>query len=216
MDQPIAAMRKTYTHAELGEQAVDPDPIAQFARWFDEARASGVIEANAMIVSTVDADGRPSGRTVLLKGFDADGFVFFTNYESRKGQDLATNPNVALTFYWAPLERQVRIEGTATQVPSEQSDAYFASRPEGSQIGAIVSPQSSEIPDRAWLEARVSALTEARDAGTPLERPETWGGYRVRPSEIEFWQGRPDRLHDRIRYHVDASDGSWAHVRLAP
>ncbi|MGN6485793.1 MAG: pyridoxamine 5'-phosphate oxidase [Thermomicrobiales bacterium] len=215
MNDAIADMRQSYERAELGDHAIDADPIVQFGRWFEEARASSVIEANAMIVSTVDAHGRPSARTVLLKGFDADGFVFYTNYESRKGRELAANPHVALTFYWAALERQVRVEGIAEKVAPELSDAYFASRPPGSQIGSIASPQSEEIPDRAWLEERVASVAHAVDEGVPLERPETWGGYRVVPSGIEFWQGRPDRLHDRIRYRRD-EDGTWTPVRLAP
>ncbi|MGC4107463.1 MAG: pyridoxamine 5'-phosphate oxidase [Thermomicrobiales bacterium] len=211
MKHAIADMRQSYERAELGDEGIDADPIVQFARWFEEARASSVVEANAMIVSTVDETGRPSARTVLLKGFDAEGFVFYTNYESRKGRELAANPFVALTFYWAALERQVRIGGRAEHVPSEQSDAYFAMRPEGSRIGAVASPQSEEIPDRSWLEERVATLAE----GVPLKRPANWGGYLVRPDEIEFWQGRPSRLHDRIRYRRDA-DGNWTHARLAP
>lgn len=215
MTNAIADMRTSYQRATLGDHAVDADPIVQFGRWFEEARASSAIEANAMIVSTVDAGGRPSARAVLLKGFDADGFVFYTNYESRKGQELAANPHVALTFYWAALERQVRIAGVAEKVSPALSDAYFASRPEGSRMGAIASPQSREIPDRAWLEERVAAVARAVAEGAPLERPESWGGFRVRPAEIEFWQGRPDRLHDRIQYRRD-EDGTWTHVRLAP
>ncbi|HWK79512.1 MAG TPA: pyridoxamine 5'-phosphate oxidase [Thermomicrobiales bacterium] len=215
MNDAIAAMRQSYERAELGDRAVDTDPFVQFGHWFEDARASSAIEANAMIVSTVDANGRPSARTVLLKGFDPDGFVFYTNYESRKGRELAANPHVALTFYWAALERQVRIEGRAEQVSPELSDAYFASRPPGSQVGSIASPQSAEIPDRAWLEARVASIAREVDAGASLERPSTWGGYRVVPSAIEFWQGRPDRLHDRIRFDRQ-EDGTWTHVRLAP
>ncbi|MGB3328652.1 MAG: pyridoxamine 5'-phosphate oxidase [Thermomicrobiales bacterium] len=215
MNQAVGDMRTSYERATLGDQEVDQDPIAQFGAWFAEARLSSVIEANAMILSTVDGEGHPSARTVLLKGFDADGFVFYSNYESRKGHEMAANPHVALTFYWAPLERQVRITGTVETIAADRSDAYFASRPVGSQIGAVASPQSTVIPDRAWLEERVAAVTASVEAGAPLERPAWWGGYLVRPAEIEFWQGRPSRLHDRIRYRLDA-DGRWSHARLAP
>ena len=215
MNHTIDAMRKTYERARLGDQDVVDDPIAQFATWFEEARASSVIEANAMIVSTVDGAGQPSARTVLLKEFTGAGFVFYTNYESRKGREIAANPHVALTFYWAPLERQVRVLGVVEKVSPERSDAYFASRPEGSQIGAIASPQSAVIPGRAWLEERVDTLIHDHEAGAPLGRPDHWGGYLVRPTEFEFWQGRPDRLHDRIRYLRDER-GAWYHERLAP
>lgn len=215
MNASLANMRTTYERAALGDQAVLADPFAQFAVWFAEARASSVIEANAMNVATVDADGRPSARTVLLKAYDEEGFVFFTNYESRKGHDLAQNPNVALTFYWAALERQVRITGVASRISASESDAYFDSRPEGSRIGAIASPQSAEIPDRTWLEERVATVRAEFAAGSALVRPAGWGGYRVHPDTIEFWQGRPNRLHDRIVF-TRVEDGNWKHIRLAP
>lgn len=215
MNRAVGTMRTSYERATLGDQEVNADPIAQFAIWFEEARTSTVKEANAMILSTVDSEGHPSARTVLLKGFDADGFVFYSNYESRKGREMAANPFVALTFYWGPLERQVRVTGVVERVPAGLSDTYFESRPEGSRIGAVASPQSEEIPNRAWLEERVSKLTASLEEGEPLKRPEWWGGYRVRPVEIEFWQGRPNRLHDRIRFLRDET-GSWTHARLAP
>jgi pyridoxamine 5'-phosphate oxidase len=210
----ISDLRKEYTLHGLSEAEADPDPIGQFARWFDQAIAAGLVEPNAMTLATVGADGQPSARVVLLKSFDARGFVFYTNYLSRKGRDLEIDPRVALVFYWPDLERQVRIEGTATRVAADESDAYFASRPPGSRIGAWASPQSRLIEGRESLEREVARLTQAFGDG-PIARPPHWGGYRVSPSVFEFWQGRPSRLHDRLRYRRD-SEGEWIIERLAP
>ena len=205
--------RKEYDQGALDEATADSSPIRQFALWYDAAVAAGVPEPEAMTLSTATPDGRPSARIVLLRGFDDRGFCFFTNYESRKGHELAANPHAALTFHWTILERQVRIEGRVERTSAPESDAYFASRPRGSQIGAWSSPQSQVIPNREWLESRVEqmAATFGDDA---VPRPAFWGGWRLRPISVEFWQGRPSRLHDRLRYAQQA-DG-WSVVRLAP
>lgn len=210
----LAAMRHEYMQGALDEQSVAASPMAQFTYWFEEARAAQLIEANAMIIATVSNTGIPSARTVLLKRFDEDGLVFFTNYESQKGRELASNPQVAALFYWAALERQVRVTGLARLLPATESDDYFHSRPLGSQIGAVASPQSEVIPDREWL-ARRFAATE-RDAVTAgqVERPAHWGGVLVEPEQVEFWQGRANRLHDRIRYRRVGT--AWVIERLAP
>lgn len=207
-------LRKEYTLRELDERYALPDPIAQFQIWFNEAVGSGMIEPNAMTLATVSRDGRPSARVVLMKDFSAEGFVFYTNYESPKGLDLDTTGLAALVFYWPELERQVRIEGTATRVADDEADAYFAGRPRGAQLGAWASPQSRVIDGRAELETRLAEV-EQRFGEGPVTRPAWWGGYRIVPTMLEFWQGRPNRLHDRIRYRRKP-DGTWLIERLAP
>jgi pyridoxamine 5'-phosphate oxidase len=209
----VSALRKEYTRAGLTESDVDPDPTEQFRRWFDEAIRANLHEPNAFALATAMSDGRPSARIVLLKGFDGRGFVFYTNYEGRKGRELEANPRAALLFYWGELERQVRIEGTVSRISEEESDAYFASRPRGSRIGAMASEQSRVVEGREVLEDRVEKL-EREYEGRDLPRPDFWGGYRVEPDVFEFWQGRENRLHDRISYR--RSDGGWGIERLQP
>lgn len=210
----IEDLRKDYTAGGLTEADVDPDPFRQFALWFEQARTATGHEPNAMTVATVGADGVPAARILLLKGFDERGFVFYTNYESDKGRDLAENPRAALLFYWPELERQVRISGDVERVSREDSERYFHSRPRGSQISAAISRQSEIIPGRDVLVEAVARLEqEQADGEIPL--PDFWGGYRVSPSWIEFWQGRPSRLHDRLRY-LRGEDGTWQIVRLSP
>lgn len=209
----IAAIRKDYILASLTENDVDQDAIKQFSRWWNEALASHIDEINAMTLATASAEGVPDARIVLLKGFDEKGFVFFTNYESSKGRQLAANPRAALVFFWKELERQIRISGLVEKVSAEESNDYFNSRPEGSRLGAWASPQSTVIPDRTWLENREEELRKQFD-GKAVTRPEHWGGYRLRPLSLEFWQGRASRLHDRIRYVRKGE--SWKIERLAP
>ncbi|GAB3957234.1 pyridoxamine 5'-phosphate oxidase [Spirosoma harenae] len=213
MASTISDLRNEYTLSGLDIADVLPDPIAQFQNWFDAALMAKVPEPNAMHLSTVTADGRPDGRIVLLKGVSDAGFVFFTNYESRKGKELTGYPFAGLTFFYPDLERQIRIEGRAEKVSPEESDAYFNSRPRGSQIGAWVSQQSEVIPDRDVLENRQHEL-DVQFANQPVPRPPYWGGFRVVPDTIEFWQGRPSRLHDRIRYRKE--EGNWIIERLSP
>lgn len=208
----IADIRTDYKHGALDEDHAAADPIDQFSRWWDEALRAEVLEPNAMTLATADADGKPAARTVLLKGFDAQGFVFYTNYESRKGRELAENPRASLLFFWPELERQVRIDGAVARVSAEESDAYFASRPLASRIGAWASPQSQPINSKAWLMARAAEMG-LRHGLTP-DRPDHWGGFRVKPIDIEFWQGRPSRLHDRLLYQQDGT--LWQRSRLAP
>jgi pyridoxamine 5'-phosphate oxidase len=208
----IQDLRQEYKRGALDEAHADADPIRQFGRWWDEALAAEVLEANAMTLATASATGVPSARTVLLKGFDERGFVFFTNYESRKGEELAANPQAALLFHWRELERQVRIEGTVERVAADESDEYYRSRPLASRIGAWASPQSRPISGRAWLVARAAEMG-LRHGPSP-GRPPFWGGYRVQPTALEFWQGRPSRLHDRLLYTL--AGGAWTRTRLAP
>lgn len=208
----IADLRREYMRASLDEQDTDADPIRQFERWFHEALQADVPEANAMSVATVGANGRPSSRVLLLKDVGAGGFTWFTNYESRKGQELAANPFAALLFFWSELERQVRIEGRVERVSAADSDAYFQSRPLGSRIGAIASAQSRAIDNRQILEQQFLHTEEQYGENPP--RPAHWGGYRLVPDRIEFWQGRSSRLHDRILYALH--EGSWQRQRLQP
>ncbi len=209
----VPDLRKEYTRAGLSKSGADPDPVEQFRRWFDEALAADLHEPNAMTLATATPGGRPSARIVLLKGFDERGFVFYTNYEGRKARELEDNPDCALLFYWGELERQVRVEGRASRIPKEESDAYFASRPRGSRLGAWASEQSRTIESREALEHRLRELEE-RYGGAEIPRPPFWGGYRVEPDSVEFWQGRENRLHDRLIYR--RSEGGWKIERLQP
>jgi len=209
----IAQLRKSYERAELDEAASLPDPLAQFERWLSDAIDAELPEPNAMTLATVGAEGRPSTRIVLIKGFDARGIVWYTNYESRKGRELALNPFAALQFHWVELERVVRIEGTVERVDAAESDAYFASRPLDSRIGAWASPQSEVISSRTVLLA--NAARHAAQFMLSPPRPPHWGGYRLSPAAWEFWQGRKSRLHDRLRYRPDGQ-GGWIRERLAP
>jgi pyridoxamine 5'-phosphate oxidase len=210
----LADLRKTYSRGSLDAADVDRDPIRQFDTWFAQALDAQLPEPNAMTLATVDAQGRPSARIVLIKGVDARGFVFFTNYDSRKGREMAANPSASLLFHWIELERQVRIEGRIDKTSAEESDTYYASRPLGSRIGAWASDQSQPLANREALEAREREMTAKFGDNPP--RPPHWGGYRLVPDVIEFWQGRPSRLHDRIVYSRAGADGPWRIERLAP
>lgn len=212
-DTSIADLRRAYTRADLSEHDADPDPIRFFERWFGEALHAEVREPNAMTLATIGAEGQPAARIVLLKGVDAQGFVFFTNYESRKARELEAHPRAALVFWWEGLERQVRIEGTVEKVDAAASDTYFASRPRGSRLGAWASDQSRPLPNRAVLEQKMAAADEAYPGDT-VPRPPHWGGFRLMPTLFEFWQGRASRLHDRLEY--TPAPGGWTIRRLAP
>jgi len=208
----IGSMRTSYEQAELDEHDAQHDPVAQFERWFTDAVAAKLPEPNAMTLATVDQDGRPSTRVVLIKSFDQRGLVFFTNYDSRKGHELAANPQAALQFHWVELERVVRVEGRVEKVSAAESDAYYQQRPLDSRIGAWASPQSQVISSRAVLVANAAKISARYGLNPP--RPDHWGGYRLVPDRWEFWQGRKSRLHDRLRYRL--VDGRWVRERLAP
>ncbi len=214
MQSDIAGIRKTYSQKTLSENEVEADPIRQFDKWWQEAIISAIDEVNAMTLATASMDGIPSARIVLLKGLSEKGFVFFTNYNSYKGKQLVENPKACLVFFWKELERQVRITGIVQKTSAQESDEYFYSRPQESQIGAAVSPQSSIVESREWLEARYTEL-QIQVVESPVQRPDHWGGFVVKPVIIEFWQGRPSRLHDRIEYSLQ-DNGAWKIERLAP
>lgn len=213
MPRPVAALRNEYIRSGLHKSDADLNPVDQFREWFDEALNAGLHEPNAMTLATATPDGKPSARVVLLKGYDERGFVFYTNYEGRKAKELEANPNCTLAFYWGELERQVRIEGRAARVRAEESDTYFASRPRGSRLGAWTSRQSHAIESREELEECLRAL-ETKYEDREIPRPPFWGGYRVESESIEFWQGRENRLHDRLLY--TRRDGGWEIQRLQP
>lgn len=214
MDKTLADLRKDYTLQDLSETAIDPNPVIQFKQWFEQALAAQIPEPNAMTLATATPDGKPSARMVLLKDFDEQGFVLFTNYKSHKGQELAANPQAALVFWWAELERQVRIVGTVEKISPQQSDSYFEMRPPNSRLGAWASNQSQVIVSREVLEEQLEEF-QRQYANQEVPRPPHWGGYRVIPREIEFWQGRPSRLHDRLLY-TRWDNGSWKIERLSP
>ena len=210
----LADLRREYTKGGLRRADLDPNPMVQFQKWFEQALNAQLVEPSAMTLATADKGGNPSARTVLLKALDERGFVFFTNYESRKGCELAENPNAALVFHWAELERQVCVAGAVTKVLRAESEKYFAMRPRGSQLGACVSKQSSVVTDRSFLEARLQEL-EKEFAGRDVTTPLHWGGYVLAPHRLEFWQGRPNRLHDRFQYSQQLT-GAWHIDRLSP
>lgn len=213
MDDKIASIRKDYSHTNLLESEIDADPIKQFGKWWKDAFDAKLPEVNSMTLATASTDGFPSARIVLLKDFSEQGFSFFTNYNSFKAMQLAENPKACLVFFWRELERQVRVTGITEKLSGTESDAYFDSRPEGSRIGAITSPQSQVIESREWLDEKFQTVSHSLE-GQKIQRPAHWGGYIVKPVIIEFWQGRPSRLHDRIQYTLE--DGKWRIERLAP
>jgi pyridoxamine 5'-phosphate oxidase len=214
MKGDIASIRKNYSHKKLSEKKAAADPFRQFAKWWKQAVAASIDEVNAMTLATASADGLPSARIVLLKDFNEKGFSFFTNYDSFKGKQLAENPRACLVFFWKELERQVRITGFVEKLDEKASTEYFGSRPAESQAGAVASPQSRVIENREWLEEQYKAVKLITE-GKKIERPDHWGGYIVKPVIMEFWQGRPGRLHDRLQYSL-VDDGSWKIERLAP
>ena len=219
MPTDVAALRRQYTLATLDERDAPDDPLTLFGQWFDEALAAEVDDPNAMTLSTVTSEGLPAARIVLLKGFDERGFTFYTNRQSQKGHDLAAVPHAALTFWWGALQRQVRLAGPCTLVSDEESDAYFASRPRGSRLGAWTSPQSQPIADREALETQLREVQQRFGEEGAVPRPPHWGGYRVAPQTAEFWQGRASRLHDRLRYRLAGdtrAQAGWLLERLAP
>jgi pyridoxamine 5'-phosphate oxidase len=211
----LASLRENYTQGGLDESTASPNPILQFEKWFADAHSAGIREPNAMTLATATPDGLPSARIVLLKEVSELGFVCYTNYESRKGRELAENPHAALVFFWAELERQVRVEGTVTRLPRTQSEAYFTSRPKGHRLGAWASPQSSVVESRTILETRLRELEERYRGTEEVPTPDFWGGICIQPVRIEFWQGRPNRLHDRLCY-VKEAGSAWRLERLAP
>ena len=218
MTRDLSSLRETYERAGLRRRDLAPDPIAQFERWWDEWAATEPYDAAACVLATASPDGQPSARFVLCRGFGPDGFVVYTNQRSRKGADLAANPKAALTFGWLEVSRQVRIEGEVTVVDDATADAYWSSRPRGSRIGAWASDQSHPVADRAELDRRQAEIEDRfglDDDGPPIERPRYWGGYRIALGRVEFWQGQPNRLHDRFEYRPDL-DGTWQITRLAP
>jgi pyridoxamine 5'-phosphate oxidase len=214
MPPSLAELRREYTRSGLNESDLLPDPIAQFQRWFDDALQAGLAEPNAMTLATVGADGQPSARILLLKGVDAAGFRFFTNYEGQKARELEASPRAAMVCFWAELERQVRVTGTCSKLSREESESYFRTRPRGSRLAAWISRQSSVIAARSVIEEEMKRI-EAEHPGEDIPLPPNWGGYVLAPQTVEFWQGRPSRLHDRLRYSR-ATDGAWKIERLAP
>lgn len=214
-DDLLRQVRKEYKRAGLEEANTPLRPIDLFQEWLEAAVAADIVEPNGMAVATATPDGYPSVRIVLLKRYDEKGFIFFTNYLSRKGQEIAANPHAAATFWWTALERQVRIEGKIEKLAAAESDAYFQSRPRGSRLGAWASPQSDVISDREKLEEKLATLHQQYSEETPIPRPDHWGGYRLKPRVIEFWQGRPNRLHDRLQFRL-TENGEWQRSRLAP
>ena len=214
MTQDFSQARVSYERGALDVESVDADPLQQFGHWFDAALAAELLEPYAMTVATVGIDGQPSARIILLRGYDERGFAFFTNYESQKGHEIAHTPRAALLFYWAELQQQIRIEGTVERLSAADSDAYFAQRPRGHRLSAWASHQSAVVPDRRYLETKMADYE--REYPDDVPRPDYWGGYRVKPNRFEFWQGRPDRVHDRILYRRAIATGAWVIERLSP
>jgi pyridoxamine 5'-phosphate oxidase len=214
MSNDFSQARVSYERGALDAGSVDADPFKQFGRWFDAALAAELLEPYAMTVATVGIDGQPSARIILLRGWDEHGFAFFTNYESQKGREIAHTPRAALLFYWASLEQQIRVEGTVERLSAADSDAYFQQRPRGHRLSAWASRQSAVVPDRRYLETKMADYERRYPQDVP--RPEYWGGYRVKPNRLEFWQGRPDRVHDRILYRRATAGGAWVIERLSP